>query len=286
MADARHKSMRSPDEVMTFPGVHQDVIELGEITIAKAVHQPGWRWSKDIKPIVGGDWCQARHVGVVLSGGMGLEFPDGARIELGPDDAFDIPPNHDGWVIGDEPLVLLEWAGVRAFAPNRGRFGSRTLASLLFTDLVDSTAMAASLGDHRWHELLAEHFRVVRANLDRFGGREIKTTGDGILAVFDGPAMALRCADAIRSSSVAAGIHIRAGVHVGEVELVGDDVRGVAVHHAARVMATAATDEIIASDTTRLLTGAAGIRFEDRGLHKLKGLEGEHRLFAYLGDES
>lgn len=285
MADARYKSLNRPDEIMTFPGVHQAVVELGEVTIARAVHEPGWRWSKDIKPMVGGEWCQARHVGVVLSGRMGVGYPDGGGFEVGPHDAFDIVPNHDGWVIGDEPVVLLEWAGVRAFAPNRGRFGSRALASLLFTDLVDSTTLAAQLGDHRWHELLAEHFRVARANLDRFGGREIKTTGDGMLAVFDGPAVALHCAAAIRSSSVAAGIHIRAGVHVGEVELIGDDVRGVAVHQAARVMAAAAADEIIASDTTRLLTGAAGLRFEDRGVHSLKGLEGEHRLFAYLGDE-
>lgn len=285
MAESRRKNLSQPDDVLEFPGVTQDLVEIGEVTVARAIHQPGWRWSKDIQPIVGGEWCQARHLGVVLSGRMGIEFPDGGRTEFGPDDVFDIPPNHDGYVIGDEPAVLLEWAGVRAFlAPNRGRFGARVLATLLFTDVVDSTSLAAQLGDNKWRETLAEHFRVTRAALEKFHGREVKTTGDGILAVFDGPAQALHAAARIRANSKESGIRIRAGVHVGEVEQVANDVRGLAVHQAARVMSAAAADEIFASDTTRLLSAASGLRFEDRGTHVLKGLEGEHHLFAYVED--
>lgn len=282
---ARYKNLSQPDDVLTLPGVTSDIVELGELTVARTVHQPGWRWSNDVKPIVGGDWCRARHIGIVISGRFGVDFPDGGHIELGPYAVYDVPPHHDGYASGDEPLVVVEWAGIRTFVPNQGRFGNRVLATLLFTDVVDSTALAARLGDHTWREILAEHLATARANLERFGGREVKTTGDGILAVFEGPAMALRCAAAIRVGSVATGIHIRAGVHVGEVELVGDDVRGIAVHQAARVMAAAGTDEILVSDTTRLLSTAAGLHFEDRGTHLLKGLDGEHRLFAYVGDD-
>jgi class 3 adenylate cyclase len=282
MADFRLRSLEEPDERLDFPNVHQDLVEIGDVTVARAVHQPGWRWSTDIRPIVGGDWCKARHVGVVVSGRMGVEFPDGTRIEAGPDDVFDIPPLHDGWVIGDEPLVLYEWAGARAFVPRSGRFGGRVLATLLFTDLVDSTITAVRLGDHEWRETLAEHYRGARAAIEKFHGREVKTTGDGILAMFDGPAVAIHCGSAIRAGAQQSGVAIRAGVHVGEVELVGDDIGGVAVHEAARVMASAATNEILVSETTRALSLGAGLTFEDRGVHRLKGLEGERHLFAYV----
>ena len=285
MADFRLKHLSDPDERLDFPNVHQDLVEIGDVTVARAVHQPGWRWSTDIRPIVGGDWCKARHVGIVVSGRMGVEFPDGTRLEVGPDDVIDIPPMHDGYVVGDEPLVIYEWAGARAFVPRAGRFGGRVLATLLLTDVVDSTVTAARLGDHEWRETLAEHYRVGRAAIERFHGKEVKTTGDGILAMFDGPGVAVHCAAAIRSSASQIGIAIRAGVHVGEVELVGDDIGGIAVHEAARVMASAGANEILVSETTRVLSLAAGLTFEDRGTHLLKGLEGERRLFAYIEED-
>ena len=282
MADFRMKHLDQPDDVIDVTNVHQDLVDIGDVTVTRAVHQPGWRWSTDIKPIVGGDWCKARHLGVVISGRMGVRFPDGTTFEAGPNDVVDVPPGHDGWVVGNEPLVIIEWVGARAFTPPAGRFGGRVLATLLFTDLVDSTATAARLGDHDWRETLTGHYQAARAAIERFHGREVKTTGDGILAMFDGPAVALHCAAAIRASSHEIGIAIRAGVHVGEVEMVGNDIRGIAVHEAARVMAAAATDEILLSDTTRLLSAAAGLRFEDRGVHVLKGIDGEHRLFAFV----
>ena len=168
-------------------------MDLGDFTVAHVVHEPGWRWSEHVRPSVGGQWCRARHIGVVLSGRGGIQMADGGTFELAALSALsavDIPPGHDGWVIGDEPLVMLEFSGTTTFIGG-GETRAPTLATLLFTDLVDSTQTAARLGDRAWRELLSEHFRATRVALDRHGGREITTTGDGLLAVFDGPAGAL-----------------------------------------------------------------------------------------------
>jgi len=284
MPDALFKSLGTPDDVIEFPGMKARIVELGDLTVGELVSQPGWRWSTHVRPTVGGDWCQARHVGIVLSGRLGIVMSDGTELEFGPHDVFDVPPGHDGYTVGDEPCVQIEWAGLRAFAGFPTGIHSRVLATLLFTDLVDSTQIAAGLGDARWRELLSTQFEAARAELERFGGREVKTTGDGMLATFDGPARALHCAAAIRRTANRHDLHIRAGVHVGEVELVGEDVRGVTVHEAARIMAAAGEDEILVSDLTRALAGASGLAFDDRGTRTFKGLEGEWRLAAFVAD--
>jgi class 3 adenylate cyclase len=260
------------------------VVELGDLTVAELVSQPGWRWSVDMKPTVGGEWCQARHLGVVVSGRLGVVLSDGKRAEFGPGDVFDIPPGHDGYTVGDEPCVQIEWGGIRTWAGFPTGIRSRVLATLLFTDLVDSTAIASRLGDARWRDLLSDHLEAVRVELERFGGREVKTTGDGLLATFDGPARALHCAGAIRRAANRVELHVRAGVHVGEIELVGQDVRGVAVHEAARIMAAAGADEILVSDLTRVLAAGAGVTFEERAPEELKGLDGEWRLSRLVLD--
>ena len=282
MADALSKSFERPDTVVEFPLIKTRIVELGDLTVGELVSEPGWRWSAHVRPTAGGEWCQARHVGFVVSGKLGIDFSDGSRLEFGPGDVFDIPPNHDGYTVGDEPCVQVEWQGIRAWAGFPTGIHSRVLMTLLFTDLVDSTARAAELGDARWRHLLSEHFEEARAELERFGGREVKTTGDGMLATFDGPARALHSAAAIRRAARSHGLEIRAGVHVGEVELVGGDVRGVTVHEAARVMAAAGPGEILVSDMTRALAGASGLAFEDRGTHTFKGLAGEWRLAAFV----
>ncbi len=284
MPDALFKSLGTPDDVIEFPGMKARIVELGDLTVGELVSEPGWRWSTHVRPTVGGDWCQARHVGIVLSGRLGIVMSDGSEFEFGPNDVFDVPPGHDGYTVGDEPCVQIEWAGLRAFAGFPTGIHSRVLATLLFTDLVDSTEIAAGLGDARWRELLSRHFEAARAELERFGGREVKTTGDGLLATFEGPARALHCAAAIRRGANREQLHIRAGVHVGEVELVGEDVRGVTVHEASRIMAAAGEDEILVSDLTRALAGASGLAFDDRGTHTLKGLEGEWRLAAFVAE--
>jgi class 3 adenylate cyclase len=157
---------------------------------------------------------------------------------------------------------------------------NRMLATVLFTDIVGSTEQAAALGDRRWRDLLETHHSAVRRELTRFQGREIDTAGDGFLAIFDQPAQAIHCACAISDAVRQLGIEIRAGLHVGECEAVGDKIRGIAVHIGARVAALAASGEILLSSTVKDLVAGAGIRFEDRGRHVLKGIPGEWQLFA------
>jgi class 3 adenylate cyclase len=282
--DVLRKNVDEPDEVVDFPNVHTDVVHLGDLTVGRFVNQPGWRWSEHVRPTVGGQWCQIRHLGFIVSGRLGIDFPDGSSVVFGPGDVFEIPPGHDGYTVGDEPVVQIEWGGLRNWAGLKaGR--NRVLATLLLADLVGSTEVAARVGDAAWRDLLSETFESIREQLERFGGREVKTTGDGILVVFDGSARALQCAAAMRDVARSRELALRIGVHVGEVELVGDDVRGVTVHEAARIMAAAGPDEILVSDLTRMLAAAAGLSFEDRGPHTLKGLDGEWRLAAYLDGE-
>jgi class 3 adenylate cyclase len=156
----------------------------------------------------------------------------------------------------------------------------RVLATVLFTDIVDSTGLAAELGDRRWHRVLVDHQELVRGQLARFRGREVKTTGDGFLASFDGPARAIRAAGAIRAGLRDQGLRVRAGLHTGECELVGDDLGGIAVHIAARVLAQAGAGEIVCSRTVKDLVAGSGFAFADRGTHRLKGVPDSWELYA------
>jgi class 3 adenylate cyclase len=160
---------------------------------------------------------------------------------------------------------------------------NRVLATVLFTDVVGSTEQAAGMGDRRWSELLATHDGLTRAELERFRGREIETTGDGFLATFDGPGRAVRCACAIRDAVRSIGIRVRCGLHTGEIELHGDDIGGIAVHITQRVQALAQPDEVLVSRTVTDLVGGSGIEFQDRGDHELKGVPGSWRLFGVRG---
>jgi pimeloyl-ACP methyl ester carboxylesterase/DNA-binding CsgD family transcriptional regulator len=160
----------------------------------------------------------------------------------------------------------------------------RILATVLFTDIIRSTDLAAELGDRRWRELLGLYKRLVERELARYRGRLIKWTGDGVLAIFDGPARAVRSVLAIRASAGAVGLEVRAGVHTGECELMTNDIAGIAVHLAARVMATAQPGEVITSGTVKDLVVGSGLEFEDRGAHVLKGVPGEWKLYAVTGD--
>jgi pimeloyl-ACP methyl ester carboxylesterase len=181
--------------------------------------------------------------------------------------------------IGDSASVL---DAVEEFFTGRVpvREPDRVLATVLFTDIVGSTQRAAELGDSRWRELLATHNRLVRRQLDRHRGREVKTVGDGFVATFDGPARAVRCAQTIAEEVRRLGIEIRAGLHTGECELVGDDVAGMAVHIGARVGAQAGPGEVLVSNTVKDLVVGSGLTFTERGEHELKGVPGEWRLYA------
>ena len=192
-------------------------------------------------------------------------------------------PGVDNWVWSeDQETVLVE---IEQFVTGRRPAGEidRVLATVLFTDIVGSTHKVAALGDGRWGELLSLHHERVRAELERFRGREIATAGDGFLATFDGPARAVRCGLAIAQAVRDLGIEIRAGVHTGEIELDGGDVRGIAVHIGARVGALAGGSEIWATSTVRDLTAGSGLTFEDAGEHELKGVPDRWRLYRVVG---
>jgi class 3 adenylate cyclase len=154
--------------------------------------------------------------------------------------------------------------------------------TVLFTDIVRSTEKANAVGDKQWRALLLRHNELVRKELARYRGREVKTTGDGFLATFDGPARGIQCASAIRAVVKDLRISLRLGLHTGECEVVGSDVAGVGVHLAQRVMAQAAPGEILVSSTVRDLVSGSGLQFKDRGTHSLKGVPGKWRLFAVV----
>ena len=156
----------------------------------------------------------------------------------------------------------------------------RVLATVMFTDIVDSTGRAAALGDQAWRNLLAAHHTVVRSQLSRFRGVEVSTAGDGFLATFDGPARAIHCAREIARLVQEHGIEVTAGIHTGEVERVGTDVAGIAVHIGARIAGLAGPGEVLVSGTVRDLVAGSGLEFTDRGSHELRGVPGEWRVFA------
>jgi len=158
----------------------------------------------------------------------------------------------------------------------------RMLATVLFTDIVGSTRTAAELGDKRWHGVLDRHDETVRQALDRFRGRAVKSTGDGFLATFDGPARAVRCARAIVESSAGQGVRVRAGLHTGEIEVIGDDIGGIGVHIAARVSALAGPSQVLVSRTVKDLVAGSGLEFSERGAHQLKGVPDEWELYEAL----
>lgn len=282
MGKLQRKRVDQPDEVRTYSGGSIEVFEMDDFVIGRLVMQPGWRWSVNVQPIAGTERCAYHHLGYTISGRAGIRMTDGSEIEIGPNDIYEIPPGHDAWVIGDEPWVSIDFRGARAFARPTIGSGTRVLATVLFTDIVDSTSLLQRIGDAAWRDTMASYDELVQLELDHFHGREVKRTGDGTMAIFDGPARAVECAAALARRVRGAGVEIRSGVHTGEVELVRDDVRGVAVHFAARVMSLASPGEVLISSVVHELLTGAGLRFEPRGRHALKGIDGEREVFALV----
>jgi class 3 adenylate cyclase len=280
MPRLQRKSFATPDEVRTFAHGRMDVIVLDEIAIGRFALQTGWRWSQDVKPVVGTRSCQNRHIGYVTVGSLQVTMDDGTELVIRAGDGYEIPPGHDVLVIGDEPFECIEFASAHTFGLAPEELGERFLATVLFSDIVGSTAMLERLGDHAWASVLQEHNVRIRAAIDRFRGRESAATGDGFLALFDGAAKALR-AGALMDPAVAdLGIRVRVGLHTSEVEIVGGQARGVGVHAAARVAALAGPGEVLVSGTTRDLLDGSGFHLESRGEHELKGLSGTRPIFA------
>ena len=279
MARLQAKTFAAPDETRPVPGALLRVVNLGEVAVGHAIWQPGWRWSTDLRPIAGTDWCENHHLGYAISGRLAVLTEDGAQLEIGGGSVYEIPPRHDAWVVGDEPFETVEWSSARVVGVGPDSPGARVLATVLFTDIVDSTAPLARVGDRAWREMLLAHNARMRDTVNAFRGQEIATTGDGFLVVFDSATRAVRCGLAMTRAAESVGLRIRVGVHTGEVEFVGDDVRGVAVHAAARVLSLAGAGEVVVSATTRDLAEGSGLTFEDAGRHALKGLAGERQLF-------
>jgi class 3 adenylate cyclase len=274
------KSFATPDGLRELPLVRIESVDLDEVHVGHCRFEAGWRWSTTFGPMMGTTSCPIRHLGFTISGALHVVMDDGQAIDLGPGSVFEIPPGHDKWVVGDQPWVTVEWGGSgRAMGQAMHEARDRALATVLFTDIVDSTLRLRDVGDAAWREQLAAHNSHLREQLNVFRGREVKTTGDGLLATFDSPTRAVRCASAMVDDSGAMGLPIRVGIHTGEIELVGDDVRGIAVHLAARVLGVARADEVLLTQTTADLVEGSGIELEDAGEHELKGIRGVRRLF-------
>jgi class 3 adenylate cyclase len=281
MARLQAKPLGGPDEVRTFPHGRLEIFTLDDVIVGRTVFEPGWHWAVDVKPIAGTASCQYHHLGVCVRGRLGVRMDDGTTFEIGPNSVFEIPAGHDGWVIGDEPWETYDFAGMRAFArpidPD-----DRVLASILFTDVVDSTATAERLGDRRWRELISTLNERTQSEVDRHRGRLVKTTGDGVIALFDNSDRAVRTALAAIGLASELGLGLRAGIHTGEVELWAGDVRGLAVHLASRILALAGGGEICVSGTTYELLAGSDLTFEDRGEQELKGISGRRRVYAIV----
>jgi len=212
-----------------------------------------------------------RYADVRVGRFMAERLPNGRFVELPGDDHFPFYGDQEAVVAVTQEFLT----GARPPAEP-----DRVLATVLFTDIVESTRLAAELGDRRWRRVLEDHHEAVRRNLVRFRGREVKTTGDGFLAAFDGPARAIRAAEAIRAELGELGLRVRVGLHTGECELLGQDIGGIAVHIAARVLSQAAPGEIWCSRTVKDLVAGAGFAFADRGTRTLKGVPDRWQLYS------
>jgi class 3 adenylate cyclase len=278
MASITRRNLDDPDERRTFELGSGELTRVGPYTIGRGILQPGWRWSTHVGPLTGTASCEVHHVQVLLSGRFGVRMDDGEEVILVPNDLVEIAPGHDAWVIGDEPVVLLDVAGnIEDFALRAEV--QRVVTTLLMTDIVDSTKTAARLGDRHWRQTLADHNRLMRVQIARFGGSEIATTGDGFLARFPSAVGALRCAAAVREPLRQFGIEVRSGVHTGEVELTASGVGGISVHAVARIMALAGPGQVFVSAATVGLADGSGLQFTRRGQHEMKGFERPMEIF-------
>jgi class 3 adenylate cyclase len=281
MARFQHKRLDQPDEVRPYPLGRTEIFELDDFVVGRMLMEPGWRWTHDVRPIAGTERCMYHHLGYCVSGQLHIELEDGTTGVISAGEMFELPPGHEAWVEeGTEPWVAVDFRGARSYARPVAASADRILATVLFTDIVESTEQLRRVGDTVWRDVIGQHNELVKFELDRYRGRLIKQTGDGVVALFDGAARAVECASAIASKVETLGIQVRAGLHTGEVELVPEDVRGVAVHLAARIMDVAAPGEVLVSSVTRELVGGTHLSFESRGTHQLKGIDGDRELFA------
>lgn len=273
------RSFDEPDEVIELEMIRSELISQGGTTIARDIHLPGWRWSTHVRQVVGTEWCEVHHLGIVISGRMHVLLSDGTEFEASELNVIDVPPGHDAWVVGDQPVVTIGWVGARQWLAPLA-MSDRVLATIVFTDIVDSTGTAKRLGDRAWSDLLNNHETRTRDVLARYRGRVIKMTGDGVLAIFDGAARAVRCAIALRDDATHLGLAVRAAVHTGEITVSTEDISGIAVHEASRLLALAGPGQILLSATTAGLASDTRLDLEDLGDQHLRGIDTPMRVFA------
>ena len=220
MPRLQRKSLSAPDLVRTFPFGHVDIVNLDETSVARFKWEPGWRWSKDVKPVVQTESCQNRHVGYASPGTLHVAMEDGTEVEIHAGDAFEIPPGHDAWVVGDDVWDTVEFTSAAIFGVTPDE-NETVLSTILFTDIVDSTATLSRVGDAAWRRLLHQHNQV-----DRDGARSLPRPRDGndrgrVPGAVRRSARAVRCANAMVAAVGGLGIGIRAGLHTGEVAIAG-----------------------------------------------------------------
>ena len=279
MARLLRRRFSESTDVRLFTSGRVEVVELDDRVVGRLQWEPGWRWSVDVKPIAGTDWCQFHHVGISMSGRLRVQMEDGVELEIAPGDVFEIPPGHDAWVVGDEKWVSVEFEAMRGFARALTSSSRRSLVSILITDIADSTALAEAMGVSRWRDVVGKHNELSERIIDQYGGRLVKKTGDGVIGMFDSAERGIRAAAEMIAALRGLELRIRAAVNSGEVELSESDVRGIAVHAAARMLTVAEPGDVVVSSTVRELLDGASIEFEDLGLHSLKGLTGERHLY-------
>ncbi len=271
------KGFDDPDDTIQGGGLVSQRLTLGANVVSRSSHSPGWRWSVRARGTGADPWCQTHHVGYALSGSMHIVMRDGSEFDIKAGDVFELPPGHDGWVTSDSPFETLDWVGARSWLADRGRNAS-ILATILFTDVVDSSGEVRRRGNAAWTEL---NTTLAQRSLDlvvEYGGEVVKSTGDGLLTFFGSTGRAILCGLELVDLAAGLGLAIRVGIHTGEVEPVGHDVHGLSVHEAARVMAAAGPGEVLVSEVTRSLAAASGVVFEDRGSVELKGI-GTRQLY-------
>jgi class 3 adenylate cyclase len=282
VARLQRRRFSESNDVRVIPHGKIQVVELDDRVIGQMTYEPGWRWSVDVKPIAGTQACQFHHVGVTMSGRLRVQMQDGVELELGPGEVFEIPPGHDAWVVGDEPWVSVDFEAMRAYARSSADSVRRVLSSILFTDIVDSTSRAVVQGPTRWREVVGRHNEIAERIIEAHEGRLVKTTGDGVMALFDSAERAIRAGAAFGDAVGPLGVQVRAAVHSGEVEMTATDVRGVAVHAAARMMSVAEPGDVVVSAIVRDVVVGTDLVLEDYGLHELKGLPGQRQLYRLV----
>lgn len=280
MPRLQRRSFLAPDEVRAFPSGRVEVVRLGDVAVGRFSLSPGWRWSQDVAPVVQTRSCQNRHIGYAIAGAIEVTMDDGTVLVVRAGDAYEIPPGHDVLVLGDARWESIELTSAETFGLAPDVTGRRVLATVLFSDVVGSTALLERLGDRAWTQLLDEHNARIRAAIDRYGGREAAWTGDGFLALFDGASRAVHAGARMDPAVADLGLRVRVGIHTTEVDLVGGQPRGLGVHTAARCAALAGPGEVLVSATTRDLLDGSDLPLECRGAYAMKGLSGPRTVFA------